>query len=445
MTIILLTYDPSAAAWCRGRERGKGLFMKGKMFAGVVTLTVGLALILSGCGGSDSGDDGGGGGGGGGNTSLGGQLPQTGTTQPPNTGADGTVNATGLTELNGGAAQTRTGSFNIADYIVSNVTVADFSDIAGADNGGTFGRIAGADADDKATVRDDGVAVTLDPGPNTITATIKRLSGGTLYPHWADFIVPAGKVATDFRVVGLSCGTSPYSSLVPSFCINNNWGTPVYNYTAAHFSFGSASQIPAYEGPVPLAQLVLAPLYRGTLARPYRVFVGGGEGASVTLTCQVIDAGAGGTNNVTLGSGKMQVTLTWDGPNAASIAQSDIDLHVVEPSGSHVFYGSRTGATGNLDRDDTNGYGPENYYLRGDPAAGTYAIYLDNWDNTPNVTALVRVKTLQSTRVFTVSWGSSFEDKNIATVVFDGSGNSTINDTTGTARLRDDKAILPAK
>jgi uncharacterized protein YfaP (DUF2135 family) len=40
-----------------------------------------------------------------------------------------------------------------------------------------------------------------------------------------------------------------------------------------------------------------------------------------------------------VGTGDVQVTVTWD-------ADSDLDLHVVEPSGEEIFYGHPVSATG---------------------------------------------------------------------------------------------------
>jgi uncharacterized protein YfaP (DUF2135 family) len=52
------------------------------------------------------------------------------------------------------------------------------------------------------------------------------------------------------------------------------------------------------------------------------------------------------------------VTITWNTDN------TDVDLHVVEPSGEECFYGHRsTRSGGELTRDVTQGYGPEMYVL----------------------------------------------------------------------------------
>jgi tetratricopeptide (TPR) repeat protein len=63
------------------------------------------------------------------------------------------------------------------------------------------------------------------------------------------------------------------------------------------------------------------------------------------------------------------VTITWNTDN------TDVDLHVIEPSGEECFYRHpRTRSGGELTQDVTQGYGPEMYVLRRAPA-GTYNIF----------------------------------------------------------------------
>jgi hypothetical protein len=55
--------------------------------------------------------------------------------------------------------------------------------------------------------------------------------------------------------------------------------------------------------------------------------------------------------------GDPQLTLIWDTKSV------DIDLHVLEPQGDHIYFGHRNGKQGGeLDVDNTWGYGPENIY-----------------------------------------------------------------------------------
>jgi len=65
----------------------------------------------------------------------------------------------------------------------------------------------------------------------------------------------------------------------------------------------------------------------------------------------------------------LQVLLFWD------TDQTDVDLHVREPGGKHVYYGDRESelSGGRLDRDDVDGYGPEIYSATAAPS-GVYEV-----------------------------------------------------------------------
>jgi Ca-activated chloride channel homolog len=55
----------------------------------------------------------------------------------------------------------------------------------------------------------------------------------------------------------------------------------------------------------------------------------------------------------------VRIVMSWDADN------TDIDLHVIEPSGEEAFYGHNTTTIGgHVSRDFTQGYGPEEYVLR---------------------------------------------------------------------------------
>jgi hypothetical protein len=63
--------------------------------------------------------------------------------------------------------------------------------------------------------------------------------------------------------------------------------------------------------------------------------------------------------------GDPQFTLLWD-------SEADLDLHVIEPGGKEIFWDDPQGKKGGeLDVDNTKGYGPENiYWLHEDEATG---------------------------------------------------------------------------
>lgn len=57
-----------------------------------------------------------------------------------------------------------------------------------------------------------------------------------------------------------------------------------------------------------------------------------------------------------LALGDLQVSLTWN-------TTADMDLHLLEPNGAHVFHGNMNGPSARLDFDDFNGFGPENIFV----------------------------------------------------------------------------------
>ena len=70
--------------------------------------------------------------------------------------------------------------------------------------------------------------------------------------------------------------------------------------------------------------------------------------------------------DTTLGSGIITATLTWG-------SNPDLDLHIFEPNGSHVYYMNVNGTSGYLDRDDITSHGPEHYFVSCDTVEpGTY-------------------------------------------------------------------------
>ncbi|WP_152051000.1 YfaP family protein [Tautonia marina] len=79
--------------------------------------------------------------------------------------------------------------------------------------------------------------------------------------------------------------------------------------------------------------------------------------------------------------GDPQFTLIWE-------SAADLDLHVIEPGGSHIYWAQRQGKNaGELDVDDTDGFGPENIYwldpdadggekIKGQGPSGVYHWYV---------------------------------------------------------------------
>ena len=74
-----------------------------------------------------------------------------------------------------------------------------------------------------------------------------------------------------------------------------------------------------------------------------------------------------------LGSGILQISLSWD--NTA-----DVDIWVTDPSDTKIFWRNTSSSTGgSLDRDDRNGYGPENIFWENAPD-GSYRVEVNHYD-----------------------------------------------------------------
>lgn len=95
-------------------------------------------------------------------------------------------------------------------------------------------------------------------------------------------------------------------------------------------------------------------------------------------------------------SGIITVTLTWGD-------QPDVDLHVMEPNGMHVYYPNLQGISGYLDLDDVTSHGPEHYFVSCDTLEeGIYTVGVNYFCGTLPEQALVQIKAGNSIRSFTV-------------------------------------------
>ncbi|WP_394793703.1 hypothetical protein [Armatimonas sp.] len=68
-------------------------------------------------------------------------------------------------------------------------------------------------------------------------------------------------------------------------------------------------------------------------------------------------------------------------------SQPDMDLHVIEPNGTHVYYDNLKGTSGDLDFDATESYGTEHYKPHDKLADGVYKIGVNYFEGTSPETA----------------------------------------------------------
>ena len=114
---------------------------------------------------------------------------------------------------------------------------------------------------------------------------------------------------------------------------------------------------------------------------------------------------------VCVGNGNLRITMTWD-------RMGDMDLHVVPPCGTEIYYGRQVACGGNLDVDScpaqspSSSYpsgtdpctGPENIYWAGTPANGTYVVCANPW--ALSTTVNYRVTVTRGTTVIRTWTGS---------------------------------------
>jgi hypothetical protein len=107
-------------------------------------------------------------------------------------------------------------------------------------------------------------------------------------------------------------------------------------------------------------------------------------------SCDDIDPAAG-TDGLSLGSGDVQATLRWDN-------NDDMDLHVIDPAGDEIYYrNTSVDSGGQLDHDNIpgcdapevgNGNAENIFWPSGDAPAGSYTVFVHEYNNCSQVNAL---------------------------------------------------------
>lgn len=121
---------------------------------------------------------------------------------------------------------------------------------------------------------------------------------------------------------------------------------------------------------------------RGDLSLPIGIPTNVGAGDFIVNFC-VYDRNGRVSNIVStsiavlrLGTGALQISLSWNTP-------TDQDLYVTDPNGEIIYFSSPSSSTGGaLDRDDTDGFGPENIFWEDDAPDGTYSVRVNDFDRT---------------------------------------------------------------
>ncbi len=230
-------------------------------------------------------------------------------------------------------------------------------------------------------------------GTATTLATPGRVPAGL---YTVQVVWPTSSSDVVGFVVGSGSGTTPGTTVLHSPVITGNtvflsWD-PIPNateYQVEAFVFANGARVRI---PVSSTSITVPGVPPGN----YAVRVRG-----------INSVGFGGFSNTVLAAVQtgfrlrdMEVTLTWN-------TEADIDLHVIEPNGAHVWWKSRSGTTVVLDRDDTTGFGPETASINiGGSSPGVYQVfivhYASDFPTTSTVAITLGVGTANPlTKVFT--------------------------------------------
>jgi hypothetical protein len=206
--------------------------------------------------------------------------------------------------------------------------------------------------------------------------------------------VASGRLALGVYTVQVLWG--PVSSPVTTFTVTPVLGAP--NLRAAGVDLNTVSLTwDAASGPVEgydlEATASTGQVYFSQLGPATSIVVHGVYPGSYSVRVRARNAsGVGPYSNsiqVTvgrfLGTGDLQVTLTWN-------STADIDLHLLEPDLTHVYYDHKEGRSARLDFDDVDGFGPETIFAAaGRAMPGIYQIYIIHAGQNVETTATISV------------------------------------------------------
>ncbi|MBI1323383.1 hypothetical protein GC170_09375 [bacterium] len=126
---------------------------------------------------------------------------------------------------------------------------------------------------------------------------------------------------------------------------------------------------PVLNPQLPKMTIAEVALDRSEIARPAAAVEGFGTSQFEGISESV--------QGVSVKIGDPQFTLIWD-------TDADLDLHVIEPGGAHIFWEHRNGKKGGeLDVDDVDGQGPENvFWKKGIGPEGEYKWWVHYYGGT---------------------------------------------------------------
>lgn len=176
-------------------------------------------------------------------------------------------------------------------------------------------------------------------------------------PYSSSDVEPSTSEKADRLAAGKSANN--YSAVVANGRTQLNCsGYPNLTFTAG----GVVNETPSYDAPAQVfayLQADVPPFQPPTIIIPSMSRERDNWTAPATVNMKAVK----------VGSGKIQITLTWN-------TEADVDLYLDEPDGNTIYYANDTSNAGDgfLDVDDMDGFGPENIFYEEDVPAGEYTV-----------------------------------------------------------------------
>jgi len=138
------------------------------------------------------------------------------------------------------------------------------------------------------------------------------------------------------------------------------------------------------------------------------------------------DSGEWSRLGVAGGTGDVVVTLTWG-------TSADLDLYVTDPAGEQIWYRHKQSSSGGeLDVDDTNGFGPENiFWPTGGAPNGDYAVVVKHYGGALPTDYTVVVTVGGQERRFTGTLTGNKESHAVTSFRVSGAGGGGLQPPTG--------------
>jgi len=231
----------------------------------------------------------------------------------------------------------------------------------------------------------------INPGdPNALSAAI-TIQGATT----VNGAPPAPSAAgAPVLTPAITSTTSSNGSSTPVVFTFGGGGAPTGAYVQVvgantYFNVPISNPTSATAGSITIPVGLPANLDEGDFELAYRMFGTGG---------MVSNIGTLAVNVLKLGTGALQISLSWN-------TATDQDLHVTDPSGTIINYTNKTSSTGGeLDHDNTSGYGPENIFWSENAPDGSYTVTVDDYSSSGEATTcFVTITAPGKTKTFNVT------------------------------------------